>query len=585
MPVHAEDHASFIQAFDVLKFGSRFYPEAGAVLVKAGVHDQSFDPKNNIDVATVRQRIRTLTDVEVGDLDVDSTTFGTDGSEDHYTSWLQDTGLTYIDRLVKKCGATSQVMQRTELTGAMKKGIELTDAEVLFLVSDVNNWKALTEAAQANGGAGDFSLVKTSRLFDQGEWSKLFQRALLGFDGLTVVKTKTTDHNRQAYHAVMITISKARGTSVKAVMSCHFQVAVALSWSPQAPGQLVAQCTWIYGSQSDFEQQMQLALKFLTGTTDLNTAASVSLHDALSCILDIWTLVYGETLIGKQAGRCVKDMILVWEQQDPQFAQWPVFYPGQTASMFSVIQHMVFPQLWRWSVKLWTHIYANGPAPGVLDSALSAQSLRTDELAADGYTVYRQFSTQIGATRKFTQTCLTCGKKGHTAEVCRSGDKGYGNKKRRRNGGKGNGGKGFQPPPWSPTSSPPPNGSWTPPQNSEWPPHQHLLGDGNTAGWQPHQHPNGRPNDKVCWSCNGVYPPVGHLSYECPALCPLPKSSKGGKGGKGKGGKGKGGKAGTGKFSYFAQPPPVIAPPPGNMAPVIDPSVLALTWPGSATTQ
>mgnify|MGYP001207518766 CR=1 FL=1 len=77
-----------------------------------------------------------------------------------------------------------------------------------------------------------------------------------------------------------------------------------------------------------------------------------------------------------------------------------------------------------------------------MDSALSAQSLRTDELAADGYTVYRQFSTQIGATRKFTQTCLTCGKKGHTAEVCRSGDKGYGNKKRRRNGGKGNGGKG-----------------------------------------------------------------------------------------------------------------------------------------------
>ena len=100
MPVHAEDHASFIQAFDVLKFGSRFYPEAGAVLVKAGVHDQSFDPKNNIDVATVRQRIRTLTDVEVGDLDVDSTTFGTDGSEAHYTTWLQDTGLTYIDRLV-----------------------------------------------------------------------------------------------------------------------------------------------------------------------------------------------------------------------------------------------------------------------------------------------------------------------------------------------------------------------------------------------------------------------------------------------------------------------------------------------------
>ena len=43
---------------------------------------------------------------------------------------------------------------------------------------------------------------------------------------------------------------------------------------------------------------------------------------------------------------------------------------------------------------------------------------------------------------------------------------------------------------------------------------------------------------------NGVYPPVGHLSYECPALCPLPKSSKGGNGGKGKGGKGKGGKDG-----------------------------------------
>ena len=160
MPVHAEDHASFIQAFDVLKFGSRFYPEAGAVLVKAGVHDQSFDPKNNIDVATVRQRIRTLTDVEVGDLDVDSTTFGTDGSEDHYTACLQDTCLTYIDRLVKKCGATSQVMQRTELTSAMKKGIELTEAEVLLLVSDVNSWKALTEAAQANDGAGDFSCTK-----------------------------------------------------------------------------------------------------------------------------------------------------------------------------------------------------------------------------------------------------------------------------------------------------------------------------------------------------------------------------------------------------------------------------------------
>ena len=68
--------------------------------------------------------------------------------------------------------------------------------KVLFLLSDVNIWNALTEAAQANDGAGDFSLVKTSHLFDQGEWSNLFQRALLGFDGLTVVKTKTTDHNR-----------------------------------------------------------------------------------------------------------------------------------------------------------------------------------------------------------------------------------------------------------------------------------------------------------------------------------------------------------------------------------------------------
>ena len=115
-----------------------------------------------------------------------------------------------------------------------------------------------------------------------------------------------------------------------------------------------------------------------------------------------------------------------------------------------------------------------------------------------------------------------------------------------------------------------------------------MLGEWNTTGWQPHQHPqNGRPNDKVCWSCNGVYPPVGHLSYECPALCPLPapKGSKGGKGGKGKGGKGKGGKDGKGKFSYFAQPPPVVTPPPGNMAQGLDPSILALTWPGSVTTE
>jgi hypothetical protein len=156
--------------------------------------------------------------------------------------------------------------------------------------------------------------------------------------------------------------------------------------------------------------------------------------DAMSCMMDLWSAALG-TCVGPTAGAAVKSMITIWEHKDPGCSRWGEFYPGHQPGVLSVMRHLVFPRLFRWSVSLWSALISADALPEHLSILLTPAKLKA-EVGGDIYDVYRQNAVraqtkpqekraqgQTGSaagkeTKKPKKTCSFCGKNGHVADDC-----------------------------------------------------------------------------------------------------------------------------------------------------------------------
>lgn len=107
----------------------------------------------------------------------------------------------------------------------------------------------------------------------------------------------------------------------------------------------------------------------------LDSASASSVTDALKCIMAMWQRTLGPR-VGESVGQLLKDIVTVWESQDPAFLRWPIFYEGQKSTVMSVVRQIVLPLLHRWATRLWSQLFEGGGAPEVLSVLLTPAQLK-----------------------------------------------------------------------------------------------------------------------------------------------------------------------------------------------------------------